>query len=990
LHERFQREARAAARLTHPNIVPVFEIGEAGPTYYIASAYIAGQSLAEWLRSRTTPVPVTTAASIVAPLAEAMHYAHAQGVLHRDLKPANVLLEPREGEAGEYALTAGKITDFGLAKLLDLQDNETRAGAIIGTPAYMSPEQAKADQALIGTGSDIYGLGAILYELLTGRPPFQGKSDTETLYKLVAEEPVAPHRLNREVPRDLVAIALKCLEKQPAQRYASAGALADDLKRFMDGEATQARPLSALGLTWRWVGRNRRVAALLSIVALLLVSIASVSLLSALWIDDARRTAIAAAAHSQALEQSERRAREATEQGFQALTQREQELWRIAYASNSRKACEMLAVRNFDAVADYLERNRPSPGREDLRGFEWYFLWQLLHQQDHTRLDTDEETYCVQFSRDRRWLAAGTKLGTVFIWDAATLTYVHRWQAHSACVNKTVFSADGTLLATCGCDGLARVWRVGTWEQVGADLPHSRQWVGGADFLPDGRVLVTSTGDKSHTTAHAEITFWDLATGEALYKFDGGVGGIAAIRVALDGTRLVAVNTRGLLLLWELTEGKAPQPLDHDLNSDPPAVGVIPTLDLSADGRTAAYFGPTDDASVVDLTTARRMLFIRMKVPEDYLALSPGGEAIALSFGTLSTRSGALLESYISAAGSIYFINFSPTGERIAIAAQDHTVRVFARGNSARAVRRIDLAGITKLVQSGFAMPAGDDMWVVSGGDGLWAIDRVSSHRRKLETPCLAGANVVIESASPQGDYLAVRDLDHEFRRWLLHWPDHQGPIQASLEFSSDCPGTFSADGTKFVTYQNGRYEIRATTSGIIERSYLAELAPHPTLWPDGTALETTTPKGSYRIDLATGVIRSIGQGAWGARPVDNGNAILKSDFMTAWLEDAETGERIHALQDGAPLGISPDGKRVAVATQAGQVNLYDVMTGYDLGTIFDARIRPESAHFSADGRRLSVVTMQQPDDAEAIFELIAADPASTEIKPTEAAASVE
>jgi WD40 repeat protein len=725
-------------------------------------------------------------------------------------------------------------------------------------------------------------------------------------------------------------------------------------------------------------------------VALLLVSIASVSLLSALWIDDARRTAIAAAAHSQALEQSERRAREATEQGFLTLAQRERELWRIAYASNSRKAFEMYANRNFGAVADYLERNRPGPGREDLRGFEWYFLWQLLHQQDHTRLDTDEATYCVQFSRDRRWLTAGTKQGTVFVWDADTLTPVHRWQAHSACVNKTVFSADGTLLATCGCDGLARVWRVGTWEQVGADLPHSRKWVGGVDFMPDGRVLVTSTGDQGGTTEHAEIVLWNLATGEPLHRLDAGVGGIAAIRVALDGTRLVAVNTRGLLLLWELVEGKSPQPLEHDLNSDAPAVGIIPTLDLSADGRTAAYFGPTHDISVVDLATARRKLFIRLSSGEDYLALSPGGEALALSSKTINAKSGALLESYRSGTGSIYFLDFSPTGERVAIAAQDHTVRVYAFGDSARAVRRIDLAGITKIVKRGFAMPMGNDYWVVSGADGLWAIDRVTSHRRKLETPCLAGANVVIESASPLGDYLIVRDLNHDIRRWLLHWPDHQGPIQASREFSSDCPGTFSADGTKFVTYQNGHYEIRATTSEAVERRYLAKLAPNPTLWPNGTALETPTLEGSYRIDLATGAIRSIGQGAWGARPVDNGNAIFKSDFMTAWLEDAETGERIHALQDGVPLGISPDGKRVAVAMKAGLVNLYDVMTGYDLGTIFDARIRPESAHFSADGRRLSVVTMQQPDDAEAIFELTAADPESTEIKPTEAAASVE
>ncbi len=992
LRQRFQREAQAAARLTHPHIVPVHEVGEVGPICFIAAAYIRGQSLSEWLRTAAGPMTPRAAAELVAELAEAMHYAHGQGVLHRDLKPGNILLEPcvaPDGSSGGSSdISHGsprwvpKITDFGLAKLMDLAGDETRTGVILGTPAYMSPEQARGGKLKQGPESDVYSLGAILYELLTGRPPFRGDSDTEILYKLVADDPVAPHRLNREVPRDLVAITLKCLEKQPTRRYASAGILADDLRRFIAGEATQARPLSAFGLTRRWVRRNRRVAALLSMVALLLVSIASLSLLSALWIDDARRTAIDAAAQAKVLEQSERRAREETEQSLQALAQREQDLWRIAYASNSRKAFEMFDKRNYAAVADYLEQNRPAPGREDLRGFEWYFLWQLLHQEDHQRLETDEETYCVQFSPDKRWLTAGTKLGTVFVWDAATLLPVHRWQAHSACVNKTVFSADGTLLATCGCDGLARVWRVGTWEQFGTDLPHSRQWVGGIDFLPDGRVVVTSTGDQGGTVDPAEITLWDWATGEVRHKVDGGVGGITAIRVALGGKRLVAVNTRGSLLLWELAEGAAPRPLEHDLNSETPAVGILPSLDLSADGRTAAYFGPTHDVSVVDLTTTRRKRFIRMISDEHYLALSPDGDALALAPRTISTKTGALLESYTSPAGSIYFLDFSPTGERIAIATQDHSVRVYSRDDSARAIRRIDLAGIPKIVHRGFTLPAGDGSWVVSGVHSLWAIDRVTAGRRMLDAPFSAGANLAIESASPQGDYLIVRDLHQNNRRWLLHWPDHRGPVQAIVGFSTDCTCTFSADGTKFVSYQDGHFEIRATASGAVERRYRAELAPNPTLWPDGTALEVTTLKGSYRVDLATGTTRSSGQGAWVARPVDNGNAIYKSDFMTGWLEDAHTGTRIHALQDGIPVGISPDGKRVAVIIRESQLNLYDMMTGYDLGTIFDARIRPDSAHFSADGRRLSVVTMQQPDESEAIFELLAADPGSTEIGP--------
>ena len=308
LHQRFQREAQAAARLTHPNIVPVFEIGEAGPILYIASAYVAGQSLAEWLRAQTAPVPVATAARIVASLADAMHYAHAQGVLHRDLKPANVLLEPAPGKTSssdedEYQLTEGKIADFGLAKLLDLAGTETRSNAIVGTPAYMSPEQAEAKQAEIGPATDIFSLGAILHELLVGRPPYRGESDAATLLKVMQGQISDMRKTRPEITADLQAICLKCLERDPASRYASAGELAADLRRYLRGESTVARPLASWQRLGRWTKRNPIVAALSFVSLALLLSVAIVSSVAALRIrtarDEAQQTALAEAAARQ-------------------------------------------------------------------------------------------------------------------------------------------------------------------------------------------------------------------------------------------------------------------------------------------------------------------------------------------------------------------------------------------------------------------------------------------------------------------------------------------------------------------------------------------------------------------------------------------------------------------------------------------------------------------------------------------------------------------
>ena len=224
---RFLREAEAAARLSHPHLVALHEVGEDGATCFLVSEYCAGETLAAWLRQRTSPVPDHQAAMLVLRLAEAVEHAHSRGVLHRDIKPGNVLLEnvttgdvPR-GDDEPFEMMP-KLTDFGMAKLLEETGNETRSGAIIGTLAYMSPEQAEGRVHQLDARTDVYALGAVLYELLTGAAPFRGQTDVDTLRQLMANNPVAPHRTRRDVPRDLEAICLKGLEKEPAKRYPTA------------------------------------------------------------------------------------------------------------------------------------------------------------------------------------------------------------------------------------------------------------------------------------------------------------------------------------------------------------------------------------------------------------------------------------------------------------------------------------------------------------------------------------------------------------------------------------------------------------------------------------------------------------------------------------------------------------------------------------------------------------------------------------------------
>jgi WD40 repeat protein len=505
--QRFQTEARAAARLAHPHVVAVHEIGRHDGQDYFSMDYVAGGSLADLLRDG--PLPPRRAAEIIAAVAEAVHFAHEQGVLHRDLKPANVLLT----ESGEP-----KVADFGLAKWLRAEDlsaaEPTLSGQLVGTPSYMAPEQAAGKTVLVGPATEVYALGAVLYACLTGRPPFAAASVPETLLDVLRRDPLPPRTLSPSVPRDLETVCLKCLHKEPHRRYPTAKHLADDLRRYLAGRPVTARPVGRVGRLWRWSRRNPAVASLLALVVL--------------------TTAAGFAAVVWQWRQSEHFRKQAVVGRDKALTAEGKAVTNFENAERERHAAERARSDAQARLARlYVERALPRLADDPVAALPW--LTEALSLSEAAGRSDDVERL---------------RVGTILRMTPRIIAYhpdVPR-SALSSYVLRAMPSPDGRRIA------IARGEQV---EIADADanvlhaLPHDRS-VDAMLFHPGGRALLTATGVQSGTPSRElTVRLWDFETGRLLAgpavignpKFpqaDSQGGG--SLRFSPDGAWLVATS----------------------------------------------------------------------------------------------------------------------------------------------------------------------------------------------------------------------------------------------------------------------------------------------------------------------------------------------------------------------------------------------------------------------------------------------------------------
>jgi eukaryotic-like serine/threonine-protein kinase len=447
---RFRTEASTAAGLQHPHIVAIHEVGAWQGRQYLVMDYVAGRSLAQVISDfRFQISDFRRSAQWLKAIAEAVHYAHEHGILHRDLKPSNVLID----EQGQP-----RVTDFGLAKRFDERSQLTLSGQVLGSPSYLPPEQAEAKRGKVSRRSDVYGLGATLYHAMTGRPPFQGETPTEVLQQVLNREPVEPRRLNPAIPRDLETICLKCLEKEPARRYASAQMVAEELGRFLENQPVQARAIGPAGKAWRWCQRKPVVAGLTaSLILAVILGIAGV-----------------------------------LRQSYQANAQRRRAENLLARSEQERYAANIALVQSLIEQTQF-ERARELLADElqtRYRGWEWGWLLGRCHL-DLMTLPHPMRTTCA-FSPDGTTLATTGNDGEIRLWNLETgeVEQVLRGTAEARWPS---FSPDGKRLVAVVETQPATVWDVASGSILFRLTNSSPVYV--ARFSPDGTLIATGDSD---------------------------------------------------------------------------------------------------------------------------------------------------------------------------------------------------------------------------------------------------------------------------------------------------------------------------------------------------------------------------------------------------------------------------------------------------------------------------------------------------------------